>query len=374
MSLAFSLKKAFDGFTIDASLSLDEELLVLFGPSGAGKSLILRLISGLIRPDEGRISINSEPIFDSKTGLNAPIRKRKTGLLFQDYALFPHMTVRANIAYGINGLKEEGVRKRTDYLISLMRLCGLEDRFPGELSGGQRQRTALARTLGNAPEVLLLDEPFSALDHQVREKLRADLINIHAVFPITTILVTHDLEEAFMLGAKIAVINNGRVEHFATRDEVFYRPATRNTARFVGTKNIFDAAVARTENGVVTMSCPELGEIRALEDPLVKHSPGDGVAFCIRPEEILVIRPDRPVDTRISDNIMEGEITSLLGAGNTHAMLLKTGPAGATLKLELPNFVVRKLGLAVGRRLKVSLKKENVWIIPKAGRPCQTMP
>lgn len=363
MNLELSLKKALNGFSIDVKLKLDSEMLVLFGPSGAGKTLILKMISGMIRPDEGWVSIGSRKVFDSAGGIDVPIRERKVGFLFQDYALFPHMTVYENIAYGISGLKKDAIGKKVGELLNVTRLTNLEARYPHELSGGQKQRCALARTLAIEPSLLLLDEPFSALDYQVREKLRADLINIHSIYPITTILVTHDLEEAFMLGRKIAVVNNGAIEQAGAREDVFYRPRTRDVARFMGVRNIFNGKVVSADGPEVIITSPDIGEIKAMRSKEALR-PGQEVSFCIRPEEILVIRPDRLVDAKVQDNILEGEITSVTGKGSTQILFLKVGQGDTLLKIELPNFVLRKLGLANGRRIRVSLKRENVWVIP----------
>ncbi|MEK7802783.1 MAG: ATP-binding cassette domain-containing protein, partial [Deltaproteobacteria bacterium] len=241
MSLSFSLKKHLhfrsrsrtegsdkSGFSVDIEFSTGEELTVLFGPSGTGKSLLLNMLSGIVRPDEGFVRVDGRDVFNSTAGIDIPIRDRRTGYLFQDYAVFPHMTVFENIAYGIDRLPRSKIKAKVEELLELMRLGGLENRFPIELSGGQKQRVALARTLATEPKVLFLDEPFSALDYQVREKLRADLLIIHERYPVTTLFVTHDLEEAFIMGEKIAVINNGRLEQFGTREEVFYKPKTKN--------------------------------------------------------------------------------------------------------------------------------------------------
>ncbi|MBI5237728.1 MAG: ABC transporter ATP-binding protein [Deltaproteobacteria bacterium] len=379
MSLSFSLKKSFEGFSLDAELSLGSELMVLFGPSGAGKSLLLKLLSGIVRPDEGVITVGTEPVFDSGRGVDVPIRKRRIGYLFQDYALFPHMTVFENIAYAMKGINppyppfsKGGVGGVVREFTSLMRLSGLEDRYPNALSGGQKQRTALARTLAAGPAVLLLDEPFSALDFQVREKLRQDLLNIHEVFPITTILVTHDLEEAFMLGVRLAVINNGRLEQVGKKEDVFYRPATRDVARFVGARNIFNGRVARVEESAVVIESPGLGDIMAAYPsypPLDKGGikgglkPGSDVVFCIRPEEIPIIRQDRVILTH-DGNVVEGVISSITGRGTSHILFVKVGAGDTFLKIEAPNFVARKLSLATGKRIRVLLKKESVWVIP----------
>ncbi len=359
--LEMTLRKKLKGFEVGVDLRVEDELLVLFGPSGAGKTMILKMVSGIVAPDEGRVVSGGDVLFDSARGIDVPIRKRKVGYLFQDYALFPHMTVGENIAYGMEGARK-GDSKKVGELISLMRLSGLEKRYPHELSGGQKQRTALARTLAAEPTVLLLDEPFSALDYQVREKLRADLLNIHRLYNITTVLVTHDLEEAFMLGRKIAVINNGAIEQSGTREDVFYRPRTRNVARFMGVRNIFTGTVSALEEASVLIDTPDIGLIKAPRPHGLAFSPGQELSYCIRPEEILVIRPDRHLG-KVQDNILECDITGAIGKGSTHILYLETGHGRTPLKVELPNFVVRKLELAVGRGVKVSLKRENIWVI-----------
>ena len=278
-------------------------------------------------------TLGSQRLFDSAAGLDVPIRA-KIGYLFQDYALFPHMTVRANITYGGLGPKGAGGAGKVADLIGLMRLTGLEERYPHELSGGQKQRVALARTLASEPDILLLDEPFSALDYQVREKLRMDLLNIHRMFPITTVLVTHDLEEAFMLGRRMAVVNNGRIEQMGLREEVFYRPKTRNVARFMGFRNIFDGVVVSRDASHAVVDCKGLGMVKAHLQPGAGLNAGQAVSLCIRPEEILVIRPDRAVDPKIQDNIFECEIVDHR-QGVPPIMFLKTGPGETLLKVEL---------------------------------------
>lgn len=359
MSIEFNLRKRLDEFEIDVGLELSSELVVLFGPSGAGKTMVLKMLSGIVEPDGGRVLVDGRTLFDSSRGVDVPIRKRKIGYLFQEYALFPHMTVRGNISYGVEGDPEAKVRE----LVEVTRLRGLEQRYPAELSGGQKQRTALARTLATEPRVLLLDEPFSALDYQVREKLRSDLLRIHDLYPVTTVLVTHDLEEAFMLGTRIAVINEGRIEQFGSREEVFYRPRTKNVARFMGVKNIFTGRVKEAgPEGAVVVN-PELGEVKTTA-PGHQLKPGSEVTFCIRPEEIPVIRPGRELTGSAKENVLSGVVTSTVGHGTTHTLFMRVGDTEAYLKIEVPNFVYRKLGLATGLALRVSLKKESIWIIP----------
>ncbi|MBI5047765.1 MAG: ABC transporter ATP-binding protein [Deltaproteobacteria bacterium] len=366
MSLSFQLKKHFRDFSIDMGFSIEENMAVLFGPSGAGKSLLLNLISGIIKPDKGFVRIEEREVFNSETGINVPIRDRKIGYLFQDYALFPHMTVFENIAYGINSLPKNKIKTKVEELLDLMRLGGLEHRFPKELSGGQKQRAALARTLAAEPRILLLDEPFSALDYQVREKLRADLLLIHQKYPITTFFVTHDLEEAFVMGDNIAIINNGRLEQFGAREDVFYKPKTKNVAKFLGARNIFSGRVVSLNGATAVIKNPELGEIKASIRHDEEHlEVDDNITFGIRPEEIMIIRPDKPIDKKVQDNLLEGEVLTTLGKGASHTIYFKIQDRDATFKIEIPNFAYRKLKLSKGKTITVSLKKESIWIIPE---------
>ncbi|MBI5327677.1 MAG: ABC transporter ATP-binding protein [Deltaproteobacteria bacterium] len=366
MSLSFHLKKHFRDFSIDIAFSIEENMAVVFGPSGAGKSLLLNLISGIIKPDEGFVRIEGREIFNSATGINIPIRERKIGYLFQDYALFPHMTVFENIAYGISHEPKNKSKTKVEELLDLMRLGGLEHRFPKELSGGQKQRAALARTLAAEPSILLLDEPFSALDYQVREKLRADLLLIHQKYPITTLFVTHDLEESFVMGENIAIINNGRLEQFGAREDVFYKPKTKNVARFLGARNIFSGIIVSLYEKAVAIENPDIGEIKALlHHEEQRMTVGEKVTFGIRPEEIMIIRPDKPIDKKVQDNLLEGEVLTTLGKGASHTIYFKVRDRDATIKIEIPNFAYRKLKLSKGKTITVSLKKESIWIIPE---------
>lgn len=363
MSISFHLKKGLHSFCIDVELSFGNELVVLFGPSGSGKTSILNMLAGIVRPDEGFVTIDSKDVFSSERGISIPIRERRIGYLFQEYALFPHMTVFENIAYGIDHLPKKEVKVKVEEFLELMRLGGLEGRYPHELSGGQKQRVALARTMAVEPEVLLLDEPFSALDQPVREKLRNDLLMLHERYPITTLFVTHDLEEAFIMGERIAILNEGRLEQLGTKEEVFYRPRTRNVARFLGARNIFSGRVISLNGREALIENPELGVVKALIDSEDCHlSIGQTVSFGIRPEEVMVIRPDRPI---VQDNLLEGEVTRVVGKGANHTVYFNVRDKDIALKIEVPNFAFRKLKLSTGMNITVSLKRESIWVIPE---------
>ncbi len=364
MSLKFSLKKSLHDFSLDIELSLNNELAVLFGPSGSGKSVTLNMLSGIIKPENGIVNINGRDVFNSEKNINIPMRDRRIGYLFQDYALFPHMTVFENIAYGISHLSKIKIKSKVEELLNLMRLEGLENRYPSQISGGQKQRTALARTLAAEPEILLLDEPFSALDYQVREKLRQELIAIHERFPITTLFVTHDMEEAFMLGERIAVINNGRVEQFGTREEVFYKPKTRNVAKFIGARNIFHGVVKSIDLSGVIIESKDIGDVKAQLNPSDKFDAGQNVCFGIRPEEIMIIRPDRPLDKRVQDNLIHGIVTGIMAKGTGHTIYFTAKHnKDVNLKIDIPNIAFRRLAISKDKEIIVCLKKECIWVI-----------
>jgi molybdate transport system ATP-binding protein len=202
------------GFCLHSRLATSGSRLVLFGPSGSGKTLTLQAIAGLIHPQEGHIRVNGKTLYDSEQGVDLPARKRKVGIIFQDYALLPHMSVRQNIRFGAKRMwrrTTKEIAEKVERLIEACGLAGVADALPGEISGGQRQRTALARGLAADPELLLLDEPFSALDKPLRARMQEDLFNTLERFKLPLILVTHDAEEMERFAETVAVYDNGQV-------------------------------------------------------------------------------------------------------------------------------------------------------------------
>jgi sulfate transport system ATP-binding protein len=233
---SFGSFKALD----DVSLDVDSgSLVALLGPSGSGKSTLLRLIAGLESADTGRVWITGEEATDRS------VQERGVGFVFQHFALFKHRTVRQNVAFGleIRGWKPPAIRRRVDELLDLVQLAGFGSRYPSQLSGGQRQRVALARALAVQPRVLLLDEPFSALDAQVRKELRSWLRNLHNEMHVTTVIVTHDQEEAMEVAEQIVVMNKGRIEQVGTAAEIYDHPATPFVMSFVGAVNVLPSQV-----------------------------------------------------------------------------------------------------------------------------------
>ncbi len=361
MSLSFKLEKSFYNFNIDVSLDLGKEMTVLFGPSGAGKSTILNMLAGIVKPDSGFVKINGKDIYNSEKNINVSMRKRRVGYVFQDLALFPHMSVFQNIAYGLDGMDSGKVEEKVKEILVLMRLVGLEERYPAEISGGQKQRVALARTLVTEPRLLLLDEPFTALDYPVREKLRTDLVRIHKRYPITTVVVTHDQEEAYILSEKIAVLNDGMVEQFGTKGDIFYSPGTRKVAKLLGIMNIFDGVVHGFEGEDVLIRHVKLGIIKARKSAGAGLKEGKHVTFGIRPEEVMVLREDR--NQRNIENAVDGALIDVVDRGTQNTLYLKMRDGNLIIKVDIPNFAYRKMGLRKSKEVMVSLKKECIWVI-----------
>jgi iron(III) transport system ATP-binding protein len=293
------LTKRYGDLAAVESLSLDVapgELLALLGPSGCGKTTTLRLVAGFLKPEGGEIWVGDRCV-SSATSL-VPPERRRMAMIFQSYALWPHMTVAQNVGYGLR-LKSDVTRserdKRVQEMLRVVQLSGYEGRYPAELSGGQQQRVAVARALVVEPEILLLDEPLSNLDANLREEMRFEIRRLHESFGITTLYVTHDQGEAMVISDRIAVIQAGRVAQVGTAEDLFRRPRTRFVAEFIGRTNVVDG-VATGPNTVTS------GDItwRVASTNLVAGRP---VALSIRPHDIVLGLTDSPADNRLQGTV-----------------------------------------------------------------------
>ncbi len=252
-----NVSKRFGSFQAVDDIDVEIEsgaLVALLGPSGSGKSTLLRLIAGLELPDTGKIWL---------TGTDATyqnVQERNIGFVFQHYALFKHMTIRENIGFGLKLRKAtpQRIKERTDELLELVQLAGLGERYPSQLSGGQRQRVALARSLAVEPKILLLDEPFGALDAKVRKDLRVWLRRLHDDVHVTTVFVTHDQEEAMEVADKIVVMNKGRIEQVGTAAEIYDRPASAFVMSFIGPVNVLPSSADIFQNNGFTVTHPQV--------------------------------------------------------------------------------------------------------------------
>jgi molybdate transport system permease protein len=256
MALFVDLQKQLTSYPLRIAFNLEQNTLGILGGSGSGKSMTLRCIAGIETPDRGRIVLNNRVLFDAECGINVPIRDRRIGLVFQNYALFPHLTVAQNITYGLRHLKTAERRRRLADQLTQLQLQGLEHRYPQEISGGQQQRVALARAIAVEPQVLLLDEPFSALDTYLRSQLQEQLIEALATYSGVTLFVTHNLEEVYGICQDILVIAEGKQIAYNNKQAIFERPETYTVARITGCKNFSQArAIAATEIEAIDWGC-----------------------------------------------------------------------------------------------------------------------
>jgi spermidine/putrescine ABC transporter ATP-binding subunit len=265
------------------------ELMTLLGPSGCGKTTLLNLVAGFLMPDGGEIAIDGHRVTD------VPPYRRESGIMFQQYALFPHMSVAANVGYGLKmrRIAKPEIARRVAEVLALIKLEGLEDRKPRQLSGGQQQRVALARALVIRPKVLLLDEPFSALDRNLRASMQVEIKEIQHKLGVTTIFVTHDQSEALSLSDRIAVLAEGRIRQLGTPDEIYCRPVDRFVASFVGDVNVLHARLEHIHGATAALA---LGPARVLVPALTLQgaAPGAMVDLFVRPEELRVADEGTP--------------------------------------------------------------------------------
>ena len=296
-------------FVLEADLAISSGITILFGSSGAGKTTLLDCIAGLTVPDSGKIEIGQGVFFDSDQAINVPVRNRRIGYVFQDLALFPHLTAARNIAYGLAGMPSSAQQRQVEAILESFRISHLKDRRPGEISGGEQQRVALARVLVTNPCLLLLDEPMAALDAPTKSKIMDDLRAWNRAHRIPVLYVTHSREEVFALGEQVIVLENGRVVAQGTPHEVMTAPRQETVAQLAGFENIFDAVVMAAHADRGTMTCRIAGSKVELETPMVRAEVGSAVRVGIRAGDILLatVRP-QGLSAR---NLIPGRVVSL---------------------------------------------------------------
>jgi putative spermidine/putrescine transport system ATP-binding protein len=311
------ITKSYAGLTVvsDVSLAVRKgEILTILGPSGCGKTTTLKIIAGFVAPDAGSVLVEDRAVDHLSS------HDRGAAMVFQSYALFPHLSVGQNIAFGLRmrRLPKADIARQVDAMLARVRLMPFRDRYPKELSGGQQQRVALARALVITPKVLLLDEPFSSLDTKLRKQLRDEFLEIHRTFGITSVFVTHDLEEAFALSDKVAVMNAGVVEQFGAPSEIYARPRSRFVADFVGHKNILEGTIVACDGEGATMRAggfitrvpptqtgPALASI-PVHRLQVSRSPVAGTnSFPATVDHVSYLGPFIQITVRIGDAVLE---------------------------------------------------------------------
>jgi molybdate transport system ATP-binding protein len=357
--LADFAKRFAGGPTIAAALELPADgppVTVLFGPSGAGKTTVLRCLAGLERPDRGRIACGTAIWFDAERGTNLPPQARRVGLLLQEHALFPHLSVAANVGFGLARGPRQEREARVAGLLARVGLAELAGRRPGQLSGGQKQRVALARALAPEPRLLLLDEPLSALDAPTREPLRGELRRLLTQAGISTLLVTHDRLDALALGDRMAVVSDGRIRQVGPIDEVFRRPADVEVARIVGVETVVAArVVGRPGEGLLAV---EAGSAR-----LTALDPGglEGDVFaCIKGEDVILERG--PIGQVSARNRLGARVTQVTPEGPLVRVSLD---GGFPLTALVTRQAVAELHLASGEQVVAFIKSPSVHLVPR---------
>ena len=351
MTLRVNFRARAGDFVLEVALDADDEMVIVYGRSGSGKTLTLRVIAGLLRPSPGRIEVGGRTVFDSETGVDLPPQQRRVGYVIQESTLFPHLTVAQNVLIGVE--REAAARERYQALRRMLAIEDLDQRRPHELSGGQQQRVALARALVRPTEVLLLDEPFSALDEALREELRAELLRLRSDYALPIVFVTHDLREAHLLADRVAVIDDGAVLQFAARDEVFRHPLSRRVAELTGIRNLFVGEV--DSDRVMVCGIP-------LRTSVPAGLSGE-VDVAIRAERCILRRidPDGP----LPDNTFVATISGHLAFGNTHTLHLEPEGAGPPVEVEVASRPYEVLGVAGRERWVVELPPEDLHVMAR---------
>jgi putative spermidine/putrescine transport system ATP-binding protein/spermidine/putrescine transport system ATP-binding protein len=338
----FGETSALDGVSLSVQRG---ELMTLLGPSGCGKTTLLNLVAGFLAPDHGEIAIDGERVTDR------PAYRREIGIMFQSYALFPHMSVAANVGYGLRMRRrpKAEIARRVEEALALVKLAGLEDRRPRQLSGGQQQRVALARALVIRPKVLLLDEPFSALDRNLRAAMQVELKQIQQQLGVTTIFVTHDQGEALSLSDRIAVMAAGHIRQLGTPDEIYRRPSDRFVASFVGDVNVLPARLERID-GAIAMVALGAARVTVPAQPLAGTATGAMVDLFVRPEELRVVDEGAAVHGTVAAQIYQG------GHVDLHVDVPEAASGHVLLRVSGHEAMAR---WPAGRRIGIALASDN---------------
>jgi molybdate transport system ATP-binding protein len=335
-------------------------IFVLFGPSGAGKTTILRAIAGLLRPDHGRVAIDGREWFDRKRDRFVPPQERRVGYVAQDTALFPHLSVRANVEYGLRGAAPEARRQRAGEVLDLVGARGLEDRWPRQLSGGQAQRVALARALARPPALLLLDEPFGALDAATRRVLRTEVRAMLRETGTSAILVTHDRLEAMAMGDDLGVMVEGDLRQVGSVQDVFRSPADPAVARSLGVETVVPATVEEERDGLVTL---RIGDVRLVAVAGADAPRGAEAFACMRAEDVIVEHgAPGGVPQGSARNHLDGRVVSIENEG---AIDRVTVDCGFTLVAAITRQASAELALGPGSAVTVAIKATAIHIVPK---------
>ena len=359
-----NLRKTYGGTAAVAGIDLDipdGEMLVLLGPSGCGKTTTMRCIAGLETPDTGKISIKGRVVYDSAAGINIPTNQRQVGMVFQSYAIWPHMTVYQNVAFPLDmaNVGKSEIKRRVADILKLVGLAGFDERGASYLSGGQMQRVALARSLVMQPEVLLFDEPLSNLDARLRDHLRVQLRELQTQLKITSVYVTHDQKEALALADKIVVMQLGHVMQEDDPVTLYHKPKTSTIADFLGYSNIFDVSVQTREGASTIVAFAANGQKMRAEGAVPGQS---AIVACARPDDIDIRKIEPGASTaNLAENTLVGEVLLASFVGSHMQYRVKVHDDLIWEALSRDVFA----DIRVGTRVALSVKPRDLLLLPK---------
>ncbi|MFQ7520085.1 MAG: sulfate/molybdate ABC transporter ATP-binding protein [Clostridium sp.] len=351
MSLYVDIEKDLGSFKLKVKFEQEDGIVGLLGQSGCGKSMTLRCIAGIVKPDKGKIISNGKVFFDSEKKINLTPQQRNIGFLFQNYALFPHMSVKQNIQLGIEKLSKEEKDEITKKYLKKFRLAGFEDRYPWQLSGGQQQRIALARALCLNPDILILDEPFSALDYHLRSNMENELCEILKDFDGNVLFVTHDISEAYRISDDIIVFDNGLSLPKRTKNELFVHPSCMTEAVITGCKNISSCDIINTD----TVFAKDWGFNCKIEKGVNENSKHIG----IRAHHMKVVE-DNSQDIEDGENIFEMTVVKVIENSFTYNIHIKNcdNENNLSLQMEVDKNIEK---VKVGQKIRVKVEKNSVF-------------
>jgi molybdate transport system ATP-binding protein len=359
-SLEFQRGPFSEGFQLDVEFEVPPGFAILFGASGSGKTTTLKSISGIVRPDAGRISINGEVLFDSEHGIDLPIRRRGAGYVFQDLALFPHLTALANVEFGMSHLPHRDRRRRAEGMMEALHIPHTARRKPREISGGEAQRVALARALSCGPRILLLDEPLSAIDEATKLGIISDLKSINRELRLPILYVTHNREEAVALGERVIVFERGRVVARGEPIEIFGTPITNSVARLTGVENIFfGSVVSKSEGGgTMTLEISDRSGLCRVDVPFGNQALGEHVTVAVPSGDIL-LATEEPRSTSLR-NRLRGRISAIEDKVNRTVVSVQ---AGVTWNASVTRQAVKELGLSEGQEVWLAFKTHSCHLL-----------
>ena len=344
----------------DISLAVEDgEFYILLGPSGVGKTALLEAATGLNPVSGGRV------LLDGRDVTPLPPEARLIGYVPQDASLFPHLSVEDNILFGVRArrMHEKTWRPLFDELVRSLQIEALLERSPVSLSGGERRRVSLARALVTSPRILLLDEPFSGLDPPIRRELQILLKRLQRKLAGTFLLVTHDREEAFILGDVIAVMIDGEIQQVSKRNKMYFQPQNLKVARFTGMENMIEGEIVDVADNGSHFVLKWAGNRLTVHSDIYKAESGARILLGFRAEEVMLVKPDRPIRKGRDFNILSGTVSEIIEKGATHTLIINERASGDRIQMELPNFLYRRYEFREGRPISVRIRPDKFCVI-----------